>query len=78
MFHRIFCLKRFCHAWKAHQTFGSQQTPTDSFVTCGGAVEGDVKSPEESGNIMDAYRQLWEVIKLPAVKRFAIVLLTFR
>lgn len=42
------------------------------------AVEGDVKSPEESGNIMDAYRQLWQVVKLPAVKRFAFVLVTFR
>lgn len=42
------------------------------------AVEGDVKSPEESGNIIDAYKQLWQVIKLPAVRRFALVLITFR
>ena len=44
----------------------------------GVAVEGDVKSPEESGSIVDAYKQLWQVVKLPAVKRFALVLVTFR
>lgn len=48
------------------------------FSAGGGAVEGDVKSPEESGNIIDAYKQLWQVIKLPAVRRFALVLITFR
>ena len=42
------------------------------------AVEGDAKSPEESGSISEAYTQLWEVIRLPAVKRFAVVLVTFR
>ena len=47
-------------------------------VLCCYAVEGDVDSPEESGNITDAYKQLWQVVKLPAVKRFALVLVTFR
>lgn len=42
------------------------------------AVEGDAKCPEESGSISEAYTQLWEVIRLPAVKRFAVVLVTFR
>lgn len=34
--------------------------------------------PEESVSIGEAYRQLWEVVKLPAVRRFAVVLVTFR
>jgi len=42
------------------------------------AVETDVKNPEETVSIGEAYRQLWEVVKLPAVRRFAVVLVTFR
>ena len=42
------------------------------------AAEGDAKTPEESGSISEAYTQLWQVIRLPAVKRFAVVLVTFR
>ncbi len=42
------------------------------------AVETDVKNPEETVSIAEAYRQLWEVVKLPAVRRFAVVLVTFR
>jgi len=45
---------------------------------CAAAVETDVKNPEETVSIREAYRQLWEVVKLPAVRRFAVVLVTFR
>ena len=42
------------------------------------AVEANVKNLEETVSIREAYRQLWEVVKLPAVRRFAVVLVTFR
>lgn len=42
------------------------------------AADIDVKNPQEDMHIGEAYRQLWQVVKLPAVQKFALVLLTFR
>lgn len=38
----------------------------------------DTKNPQEDVQIGEAYRQLWQVMKLPAMQKFALVLLTFR
>jgi len=54
---------------------GLSSRPT---IICDAAVESDLRKAEETVSIGEAYKQLWEVVKLPAVRRFAVVLVTFR
>ena len=42
------------------------------------AADVDSKSPQEEVRLGEAYQQLWQVMKLPAVQKFALVLVTFR
>lgn len=61
-----------------HQALGCAELPSFQCLLCFAAVEADLRNPEETVSIGEAYRQLWEVVKLPAVRRFAVVLVTFR
>lgn len=81
------CMKSVCYKLKsAARDLGMQAGLTRlsigaaclDFVLLHVAVEMDAKNPQEEGNIGEAYRQLWQVMKLPAMQKFALVLLTFR
>ena len=61
-----------------HQALACPELPSLQRLLWFAAVEADLRNPEETVSIGEAYRQLWEVVKLPAVRRFAVVLVTFR
>ena len=63
---------------QVHQALKCTELPSFDWLFCFAAVEADLRNPEETVSIGEAYRQLWEVVKLPAVRRFAVVLVTFR
>ena len=46
---------------------------------CAGAEEGGKQSEDGAPReVLAAYDQLWQVVKLPALRKFAVILLTFR
>lgn len=55
------------------------QQPNRLHCACAGAEEGGKQSEDGApGEVLAAYDQLWQVVKLPALRRFAVILLTFR